>query len=401
MNSFIIPISAQVKNQLLQKKGELSELKAEIKQLENQLLNKTQNEQKSIEVIENFNKQKFLLNKIINTIRNEEKNKERQIINIEQQIKSIEAKIKKLKDNYAKYVVYLYKYGKQDELAMILGSESFNQALLRYKYLNKISEQRKRDLTELKDSQTELGEARIFLTNELEQKKIIADQKQKEQEELKLKIEKRRTYLASLKNDKEAIKDEIDLKRKSEDGIKRIIANLIAEEKRKAEALKRERELAKRKPKSELKTEKAPLVETDYTQNLSSFAALKGMLKWPVDNGKIIRKFGEQKNVRLNTVTLNYGVDIKTAKDKTIKAVADGIVSSVNWLPGFGSVLIISHKDDYRTVYGHLSEIFVSEGTQVLSGTSIGTVEESLEGNILHFEIWSERVNQNPEVWLR
>ncbi|MGE5683137.1 MAG: murein hydrolase activator EnvC family protein, partial [Bacillota bacterium] len=89
-----------------------------------------------------------------------------------------------------------------------------------------------------------------------------------------------------------------------------------------------------------------------------------------------------------------------TGAESGVKAVLDGIVSTVNWVPGYGSVLIVTHKNNVRTVYGHLGEIFVNEGSRVTAGSVIGKVGESLDGNILHFEVWNERSNQNPEAWL-
>jgi len=96
---------------------------------------------------------------------------------------------------------------------------------------------------------------------------------------------------------------------------------------------------------------------------------------------------------------LNYGVDIKSSGDLSVKSVAGGVISAIDYIPGYGSVIIISHKEDYRTVYSHLSEIFVNEGDKVKAGSVIAKVGESLEGYILHFEIWNSRVNQNPEKW--
>jgi len=127
---------------------------------------------------------------------------------------------------------------------------------------------------------------------------------------------------------------------------------------------------------------------------------LKGKLNWPIQHGKIIRKFGENVNNNLNTITLNYGVDIKATSDLNVKAVAEGVVSAIDWIPGYGSVVIVTHKGDYRTVYSHLSDLYVSEGDKVRMGNVIAKVGESLEGNVLHFEIWNSRNNQNPEVWL-
>ena len=128
---------------------------------------------------------------------------------------------------------------------------------------------------------------------------------------------------------------------------------------------------------------------------------MKGKLNWPVAKGKVIRKFGENKNQKLKTVTVNYGIDIKSSSEQSVKCVAEGVVSVVEWLPGYGTVLILSHKGNYRTVYGHLGEVYVNEGDKVNVGGVIGKVGESLEGNILHFEIWNGRQNVNPELWLK
>lgn len=97
---------------------------------------------------------------------------------------------------------------------------------------------------------------------------------------------------------------------------------------------------------------------------------------------------------------LNYGVDIAASKDVNVKAVSDGVVSAIDWIPGYGSVIIVTHKGDYRTVYSHLSEIYVNEGDKVKPGNIIAKVGDSIDGKVLHFEIWNSRENQNPEVWL-
>lgn len=114
----------------------------------------------------------------------------------------------------------------------------------------------------------------------------------------------------------------------------------------------------------------------------------------------MIRKFGEEKNQTLKTVTLNYGIDIKVEGDMTVRTVADGVVSVIEWIPGYGTVIIITHKGGYRTVLGHVKNVVAAVGDVVKIGQKLGEVSESLEGNVVHFEIWHERNYQNPEVWL-
>jgi murein DD-endopeptidase MepM/ murein hydrolase activator NlpD len=47
-----------------------------------------------------------------------------------------------------------------------------------------------------------------------------------------------------------------------------------------------------------------------------------------------------------------------------------------------------------------LSEADVSENEAVKAGKTIAKSGDSIDGEILHFEIWKEREKQNPELWL-
>jgi len=131
-----------------------------------------------------------------------------------------------------------------------------------------------------------------------------------------------------------------------------------------------------------------------------NFAKLRGKLPWPVDNGTIVNRFGEQVHPILKTVTLNYGVDIAVPENSPVKAVADGVVSKIFWLPSFENLIILTHDGGFRTVYANLSDILVNEGETVKAGQVIGRSGDSFEGSIVHFEIWYERQQQNPELWL-
>jgi murein DD-endopeptidase MepM/ murein hydrolase activator NlpD len=102
----------------------------------------------------------------------------------------------------------------------------------------------------------------------------------------------------------------------------------------------------------------------------------------------------------LKTVTQNTGIDIRARSGSDVLAVADGEVSILTFIPGFGNLIILNHYNGYRTIYAHLSEITVAEAQKVRSGDTIGKSGESVQGPILHFEIWKEREMQNPEVWL-
>jgi len=385
-------------------KQELASIKEEITRLENELAQKTKKEKKSLSALENVNKQNFLLNKMLANLRAEEKQKQDQINNQIKTIAEIENEIKTLQRNYAKYVTSTYKNGSYTDWESLLNAASFQQAVIRIEYLKRFSISRKKDLAKLEKNKSDLITARQRLQKELEEQQVITKQKESEEKSLQIKITEQKKILNEIKKDKKLIAKSVSDKRKSEKKIRDLIVKLVeeAERKRKAEEeLKRSQTLAS----TESKTKKEVTL-SDYEVDLSttkfgSFAEMKGKLNWPITKGKVVRKFGESLNPKLKTLTVNYGIDIRASGDLSVKSVGEGVVSAVEWLPGYGTVLILSHKGNFRTVYGHLSEVFVKEGDKIQTGGVIGKVNEGVDGNILHFEVWNGRQNVDPQAWLK
>lgn len=389
------------------RKEELNKLKDEISRLQNELSQKNKKEKKTLEDLDNISKQNFLVNKLLTTLRSDEAQKEIEINKSISNISAIEKEIDQLQKNYAKYVTATYKNGTHTEMETILDANSFQQAVVRLEYLKRFSISRAKDLVKLEANQKDLLIAKEKLIVEKKEKQELTKQKELEEKSLSQKLKSQKSILAEIKKDKNKISKSVRDKRKSEQKIKDLIVKMVeeAEAKRKLE----EEALRLKKTETVLSNEtktKKEVVTTDYDVNLStskfsSFSELKGNLNWPISKGKVVRKFGESINPKLKTLTVNYGIDIKAGGDLSVKCIAEGVVSAVEWLPGYGTVLIVSHKGDYRTVYGHLSEVFVKEGDKLKTGGVIAKVGESVEGNILHFEVWSGRQNVNPELWLR
>lgn len=409
--TFFAPFSLpQDQEQIKNKKSELTRLREEISNLEKELKIKSLKEKESFKTLENYNKQNFLLNKLIAKLRDEERLKDNDILSSQDRIQEIEKDITLLRKNYSKYVLSIYKYGEPEELEFLVNAGSVDKAILRYKYLQKFSDRRKKDLDRFVLEKEELITLKSKLQDEKNEKIQLEQQKLNEESALKIKLDERKKIIGSIRKDKNELKKEIDAKRIAEVKIKGLINKLIEEsiarrkeEERlaKLEVLKRNNVRSEKREIKEKNTNEVPDYNLNLsTSGLSSFSLLKGKLNWPVSNGKVIRQYGENRNAKLNTVTLNYGIDIKTSGDMNVRSVADGVVSAIDWIPGYGSVIIITHKNEYRTVYSHLSEIFVKEGDRIKAGTLLAKVGESLDGNVVHFEIWNSRNNQNPEVWL-
>ncbi|MCC6548602.1 MAG: peptidoglycan DD-metalloendopeptidase family protein [Ignavibacteriaceae bacterium] len=401
------------------KKQELDSLRALIKETEQQLKEKQKEERQTLSTIELYTKQGYLLGKLVAELGGEIKNKTQAIELLSRQSEKVTARIDSLRDQYRSYVVTVYKGIPDNEWVYIFSSSSLTEAAYRYHVLKRITRSGKLLLGGLQTEQKNLERLAYQLEDEKKTKEILLADRNNEEKELKDKIKERKTLLTKIKKDNAALKKDLETKKQNEKLIAKLIDKLIAAEaKRKKEyeaelarKKKEEEELAakknketkpEKKPKETIVKKPEPEEKTDY-YNLpgnAEFTKLRGKMMWPVKQGVIIRKFGENKNAKLKTVTLNYGIDIQSKAAADVMSVHDGVVSVIDWLPGYGSVVIISHSQDYRTVYGHMNNISIKEGEKVKKGTVMGKVGESAEGYILHFQVWNDRDNQNPENWL-
>jgi septal ring factor EnvC (AmiA/AmiB activator) len=128
----------------------------------------------------------------------------------------------------------------------------------------------------------------------------------------------------------------------------------------------------------------------------------KGRLPWPV-RGKVLEGFGNREVGPKHAKVPHNGLSIAAEVGTSVAAVADGAVSYIGRLRGYGQIVILDHGGGYFTLYGHLEEVDCFQGQLVLQGDPIGTVGDSgsLSGPQLYFELRENRVQVDPLPWLK
>lgn len=130
---------------------------------------------------------------------------------------------------------------------------------------------------------------------------------------------------------------------------------------------------------------------------------------WPVESREITAKFMDPEYKKLFWIDHTW-VDIKVNQWTSIKAVLNSYVYKVvDWWMNYSYVILI-HKWDLQTVYGHLSRIDVKEWQVILKwdiiwlswwmpGTSWAWVLTT--GPHLHFEVHKNKELVNPLEYLK
>ena len=105
---------------------------------------------------------------------------------------------------------------------------------------------------------------------------------------------------------------------------------------------------------------------------------------WPTDSRKVSAAYGEQRNG-----TYSDHIIISGTVGDEIYAVADGVVTDTGFESLYGNFIILDSGDGIVVKYGHLQEIKVSEGDEILKGQLIATMGRTgtATGPILSFAV--------------
>jgi murein DD-endopeptidase MepM/ murein hydrolase activator NlpD len=122
---------------------------------------------------------------------------------------------------------------------------------------------------------------------------------------------------------------------------------------------------------------------------------------WPVQ-GKISSYYGWRDHPVYKERIFHTGIDIAVPYGTPVYAAAAGVVEFSAWSEGYGNLVIIRHRDNSQTYYGHNLKLLVKEGDQVKQGKVIAFSGNSgvSTGPHLHFEIRIDNRHADPLKYL-
>ncbi|MFN6567041.1 murein hydrolase activator EnvC family protein [Dendronalium sp. ChiSLP03b] len=126
-----------------------------------------------------------------------------------------------------------------------------------------------------------------------------------------------------------------------------------------------------------------------------------GMFAYPSD-APTSSPFGWRMHPVLGYRRFHAGLDFAASYGSTIRAADSGTVIFAGWYGGYGRAVIIDHGKGITTLYGHTSQLYVSEGQAVQRGQAIAAVGSTglSTGPHLHFEVRRNGSPVNPANYL-
>ena len=298
-----------------------------------------------------------------------------QLTNLQNAVDKNNKEIVTIKDNYKERSINIYKKKNTKMNSSIFTANSLSQAVYRIKYYNILSNINQEMLDKLKTTQFYNEKKKIEIKQLLNN--VNGDKKSKENELNSL--DKKKKYqeelLIKLQKEKQSIQTEITKQNTQINALEQLRKTILEQKK-------------------QYDTEQLDQLKK-IKSNIKEF---KGKLIWPVD-GKIVKGFGPQWNSKLNTTLHNPGVDIAANPTASVRSIFDGLVTTITFIAGYGTTVIIDHDDGYFTVFTHLDNLLVTKNMLVKEGQKIGFI--SKESQVVHFEIWGNNQTLNPKEWLR
>jgi len=171
------------------------------------------------------------------------------------------------------------------------------------------------------------------------------------------------------------------------------LKNKMADEGREVERL-----AAQEKDLSRLIAELTSILSDYPISSEQPFSDHKGRLTWPVA-GRLIHDFGQP---RASGQLKWNGVVLAVPRGREVRSIYHGRVVFADWLAGLGLLVIISHGDNYMSLYGYNETIVKNAGDWVAPGDVIATAGDSggQTRSGLYFEIRRGTQPLNPQQWV-
>jgi len=384
--ALLLPLSVhgqELESERRSTQNRLNQLQKQI-QREKKTLAKTREAEKTTQKkLKSLQREIALREELVSTYQTRLRQLEQERSALRDTLNTLQGRLSTLRDEYQQRLVHAYKYGRLHELALLLASRSINQMLIRARYLRQFAADRREQRSVIRTAAEEVRRSREELAEKRAETRDLLTEAQTERQNLRALERDRREVIDELRARRSELEQEIEEKQRQAKQLERRIRKLVARAEREA-------------------SESSP-ARPEVSENLAaSFQKNRGSLPWPAE-GAVTVDFGNQVDPVHETTTYHPGIQIATTPESPVRAVFDGVVTSIDFVPGYGTYVVVEHGE-YLSVYSNFSSLSISENQRISAGQVLGRAgtENEPRGASVFFGMVNRSSSEfvDPSRWL-
>ncbi len=302
-------------------------------------------------------------------------------------IKTMNSELEELKKDYSKMIYNAYKnYKLNNYLLFLFSATDYNDITRRIFYIRRYNQMR----------QTQAQK----IASTTEQLSVEVSSLEKQNKELEKTRTAHNTELKSLSNDQTQYNSTLSKLNAQE---KNLASTLKASQKQIEQLQDQIQHIIAEEARKNQNTEYSDEYKAQFEALTGQFDSNQGRLPIPVRGGVIIDRYGRHEHpTQSGLIVDNKGVNFAASRNADVLSVFAGEVTRVFFFQGLNNSVMVRHGN-YLTVYSNLQTVAVKSGDKVKAGQLLGRLSSSNDNkdHVLHFEIWRETTNLNPELWIR
>jgi septal ring factor EnvC (AmiA/AmiB activator) len=286
------------------------------------------------------------------------------------EIDALVPRLVKQKEDLRRRLVALYRLGGLSYLRVLLTLESDRNPIEAVSMLSYLVSRDSRAVSSFQASQRMLSARQTELAGRMAQLRQVRSEVEQRRRAVEAAVRQQRTVVARLKAEESGAAQQLAALEEKARRLQRLIDSLSQQK--------------------------------GGTQPALDIRSVQGALEWPV-GGKVIERFGRQRNPKFATFTINNGLKIEAVPGTPVRAVFSGTVLFAQWFKGYGNLIILDHGNRVFSLYGNVKGSTVTVGERIATGqpiAGVGESEETTSGH-LYFEIRHDNRPEDPQKWLR
>ncbi len=366
-----IPVTA---SDIVEQKGELEKIKNEIESSSKKLDSLKGAEQKILKDVSNYEQKASMGKTVISRLNNQLSSLRKDIGESKSQLDRSTEEYNSRRNRFLNNLKYYY-YGTRSGDADLNGAiKKEKDAFEKLIYLKSLARYDKGDVFKSKEYVAAADEEYAGLVDQEKSVSNVRDKKRTEYTIVTAQKETREKELSKLRRKKESEADKLITLSAAAQQMEDLIARL------------ENARLARENTEGQV----------DFNFNTGNFASYKGGLLAPV-KGEILRSFGWKTDPVTKLKSYSPGIEIKGNKYASVVAIADGVITYIGNLRGYGNFVIVEHEDGFFSTYAGLDNLKVVQNQlvgrgRILGQTPTGTVK---------FELRQGRTALDPILWVK